>query len=161
MFDCPQGDTTFSSKAVMQIKIVIVCCLLTFFFHLKNTSLNSLPIDERRGRCQVGWIDRLRVGNHDNAVSGHHHTERLLPVEKGRYQIKRKILISNGTGEAGRKNGLQPYWNAKSANDRSHTRNTWKQGSGDNYKRPWAPYTIYRAKLLASFVSRLTFPKLR
>ena len=109
MFDCPQGDTTFSSKAVMQIKIVIVCCLLTFFFHLKNTSLNSLPIDERRGRCQVGWIDRLRVGNHDNAVSGHHHTERLLPVEKGRYQIKRKILISNGTGEAGRKNGLQPY----------------------------------------------------
>ena len=30
---------------------------------------------------QVRWIDRMRVGNHDNAVSGHRHTERLLPEE--------------------------------------------------------------------------------
>ena len=57
---------------------------------------------------QVGWTDRMRVGNHYNGVSGHRHTERLLPVEKRGDQIKRKILISNGAGEAGRKNGLQP-----------------------------------------------------
>lgn len=53
----------------------------------------------------------MRVGNHDNAVSGDRHTERLIPVEKrggGQGRFKRKILISNGAGEAGRKNGLQP-----------------------------------------------------